>query len=277
MRNPLFILLVVLFVSCQKKQPVHSKTDLAKAFGYRLTLAEVLTEMPNNLNAKDSTEFIRSYINEWTKHKLLLNKALFNLSENETDIERVVEKYREDLYIELFVSNLTKQDLDTVITNRQLDSVYNLHQKMFLTRQPLLQFRYLRLSNKTSSLGLIKKKLKYQPEYIEKQLEINKNFTKYVNEEGLWFKWSHVLNLNPKLSIYNKTLKPGVVYQTEDDNGIHLIFVQKLVKEKKKAPLRVVLPTIKELILHQRKKALVNQLEKDLIEQATINKQIEIY
>ena len=125
MRNPLFILLVVLFVSCQKKQPVHSKTDLAKAFGYRLTLAEVLTEMPNNLNAKDSTEFIRSYINEWTKHKLLLNKALFNLSENETDIERVVEKYREDLYIELFVSNLTKQDLDTVITNRQLDSVYN--------------------------------------------------------------------------------------------------------------------------------------------------------
>jgi hypothetical protein len=72
-------------------------------------------------------------------------------------------------------------------------------------------------------------------------------------------------------------LKTGHFLQKEDSLSLYLVLVKEVLRRNQVAPKSYITPTIKQMILHQRKKRLLRTIEETLVDDAQKNKQFEIY
>ena len=68
--------------------------------------SEVLAFIPSGTSREDSILMSQNYIRNWITKKLLLHKAIENLSEQEKNIHKQVEDYRTSLLIHKYKQKL---------------------------------------------------------------------------------------------------------------------------------------------------------------------------
>ena len=74
-----------------------------------------------------------------------------------------------------------------------------------------------------------------------------------------------------------KRLKKDQFIQKEDSLGVYLVAIKEVLHRNDVAPKSYVIPTIRQMILHNRKLELMNEIEKTLVIDAINNKQFEQY
>ena len=74
-----------------------------------------------------------------------------------------------------------------------------------------------------------------------------------------------------------KTLKKGQFIKKEDSLGVYLVAIKDVLRRNDVAPKSYVTPTIRQMILHNRKLELMNEIEKTLVMDAINNEQFEQY
>jgi hypothetical protein len=72
-------------------------------------------------------------------------------------------------------------------------------------------------------------------------------------------------------------LKKTKLLQKEDSLGLYLVTVKDVLLRNQIAPLSHITPTIKQMILHQRKLQLIRDLEKIILKDAIQNKSYKIH
>ncbi len=72
-------------------------------------------------------------------------------------------------------------------------------------------------------------------------------------------------------------LKKEFFIQKEDSISLYLVTVKQVLKRNDLAPKSYITPTIRQMILHQRKLLLLRNIEETLIEDAQKKEQFEIY
>ena len=75
----------------------------------------------------------------------------------------------------------------------------------------------------------------------------------------------------------NEILKKGVFIQKEDSLSLYLVAIKEVLNRNEIAPKSYITPTIKQMILHQRKLLLLRNIEETLIDDARKNQEFEIY
>ena len=104
MVNKLIIFfLPFLFFSCENLQLNKEKRadDFVASVGEsKLYKSDIENILPRNITKQDSVVLVKSFMTSWAKQQLLLQKALENVSEvNSNEIDLLVKKYKESLYI----------------------------------------------------------------------------------------------------------------------------------------------------------------------------------
>ncbi|MDP6921986.1 MAG: peptidyl-prolyl cis-trans isomerase, partial [Lutibacter sp.] len=97
--------------------------------------------------------------------------------------------------------------------------------------------------------------------------------------DSVWVKYSDLVNRYPlfKEVAEKQLLKTGHFLQKEDSLSLYLVLVKEVLRRNQVAPKSYITPTIKQMILHQRKKRLLRTIEETLVDDAQKNKQFEIY
>jgi len=72
-------------------------------------------------------------------------------------------------------------------------------------------------------------------------------------------------------------LKKGYFIQKEDSLSLYLVAVKDVLNRNEIAPKSYISPTIKQMILHQRKLLLLRNIEETLIDDARKKQEFEIY
>lgn len=72
-------------------------------------------------------------------------------------------------------------------------------------------------------------------------------------------------------------LKKTKFIQKEDSLGVYLVAVNDVLRRNDIAPKSYIEPTIKQLILHQRKLQLIRDIEKIIVKDAIQNKSFQIH
>ena len=109
----------------------------------------------------DSILFVQNIINDWATTQLLIDGAILNLSEStQVDFEELVQQYKSDLYTSAYVEALVSQNIDTLVSDSELQKVYVANKQLFVLKEDLLKLRYININASISNLKEIKKRFK---------------------------------------------------------------------------------------------------------------------
>lgn len=88
----------------------------------------------------DSILYVQKIINEWATTQLLIDGAILNLNEEtQASFEQLVEQYKSDLYTSAYVEALVKKNIDTLVSDQDLEEVYDRNKQLFILKDDLLK------------------------------------------------------------------------------------------------------------------------------------------
>lgn len=273
-----FLLVVITLISCQyfvRKTPHLAVARVGKKYLYEEDLDNV---MPEKYSQQDSLNIVRTYINNWAIRELMMENAQRNISEEQkADFERLVNEYRTDLYINYYKENLINQSIDTTVTVDEMRLFYEKNKEIFTLNESLVKLRYILLTEKNKNRKKIEEKFKRFNKEDQHQLDsISLQFKSFYFNDSIWVTSESVFKKLPFLEIKTKYSKMFFTTHT-DSVGLYLVQVKDFLKASEQAPIEYVQPTLKKIILNQRKLKFINKLDSDIINSGIHKNQFEIY
>jgi hypothetical protein len=233
--------------------------------------------LPRNISKEDSLIIVKSFIQDWAVNKLLLKGAANNnTSASLRNINKLVQDYKESLLINNYKEELIKQQLDTVISNDEVEQYYLVNNENFKLNEVLVKSKYLyfnyTINDKKEIVKLFKSDKINDAEELERQ---QLSFKIYQLNDSIWTELDKVL-LKLPFSKENLLKKPKFI-QKQDSLGLYLMAIKDVLNRNDIAPLSYIKSTIKEMILHKRKIELIREIEKIIVKDATKNNNFKIY
>ncbi|KAB1153616.1 peptidyl-prolyl cis-trans isomerase [Tenacibaculum aiptasiae] len=285
MKRGFFFIVLLLIVSCDlislKTEKFREDKPIATVYNKNLYKKDIEGLLPKGITAKDSLVIVKGLINSWAKQQLLLAKAEENISEvNSEKIESLVNDYKKSLYINGYKERLIKQQLDTIVTEEEIDLYYQKNKENFKLNEELLQFEYVHFGKDFLDKDEAIKKFKSSKEEDKEDLESYLlNFKSYRLQDSTWVTIDY---LKKSIAPFQRETKENLLkiskfIQKEDSLGVYLVAVKNVLPRNATAPLTFVSSRIKQIILHKRKLELIREIEKTLINDAIQNKNFKEY
>lgn len=277
----LFLLSLIFLQSCNyftfKKDTRQAVARVNDTYLYKDDLSTVFAK---DITKEDSVTLVNNYINSWIKQQLLLSKAQLNLENKTGEFEYLVKKYREDLFINSYKEAVVKQYLDTEITDDDIDQFYLNNNELFKLNEELIKFKYIKIRkdvlNKKELIKLFKSEKKSDFVNLKKMVFFLQSH--HLND-SIWIKFNDLINEIPIFKTEDKKqlLKKDNFIQKEDSLSLYLATIKQVLQSNEIAPKSYITPTVKQMILHQRKLLLLKDIEETLINDAIKKQQFEIY
>jgi len=275
-----YILLFFLFFSCDNYFKNQSNIDVARVEDEYLTQNQIEGIFENSTNFADSTMVLNNHINNWAANKLLVQRALVNLSEeNQNRIQALVDDYKRDILINSYIDALVNENMNLEVTSYALDSLYDNYKETFKLTEDLFKIRFIYVSNLNPDISLFKKKLRRFNTDDARYLDsLSFQFNRFSLNDSIWKNKNEVFYQLPNLKKLNKYMlkKPNFI-EIKDSLGLYLINIKDVLKANQYAPLEYVSETLKRMVINKRKLVFIDQLRKDITKDAIKNKSFEIY
>ena len=275
-----YLVIFLLFFSCDNYFKNTSNVDLARVNDDYLSQSDVKDVLDTSSNSNDSTIIINNYINNWATNKLLINRALINLpEENQNNIQELVDNYKNEILINSYIDALIEKNMNLEVSKFELDSLYVKYKETFKLNEELFKIRFIYLSKVNPDINLFKSKLKrFNNDDLKYLDSLSFQFNRYSFNDSVWRNKNEVFNQLPDLKkVNNYMLKKSNFIEIKDSLGLYLINIKDVLKSNQYAPLDYVSETLKRMIINSRKLKFIDQLRKDITTDAIKNKRFEIY
>ena len=268
-------LLVITAVACAEMDQVEGAVARVNdKYLYEEELREII---PAGLSREDSLLFRNNYIKNWATRELLLDKAKINVSGEDEEIRKLVENYEMELLIDRYKQALLSQELDTILTEEDLNEYYQMNKNVYKLNEEILQLRFMHFSEDLSDKKEVVEMFRSgSEEDSEELMQRELEFYSLSLNDSIWVRKTVVEQRIPFLKEEGE-LKKGQFVQKEDSLGVYLVAVKNALGRNDVAPKSYVIPTIRKMILHNRKLELMNDIEKTIVIDAINNKQFEQY
>ena len=282
MRSSYFLIILILTVfSCDWSIKSTHQDAIARVNSTFLTKDKIDAGLFDGLSVQDSLIQIQNIINDWATQQLLQDGALLNLeAQKQKEFETLVKDYKRDLLTSAYLEAMTKQNLDTIISNQELELAYNQNKELFYLKEDLIKLRYINHNLSMSNSNEIKRRFKrYNADDRAILDTISLQFNSFFLNDSVWINSNQVISkIGPLQKGFNKVLlKKQNFIQLKDSLGLYLMQVKDVLEIGQQAPLAYVTPTLKQIIINKRKLKLVNQLKSEIVNDALRNKKFEIY
>lgn len=275
------LLCSLLFLSaCKYLKPAQPPSAVARVDNEFLTLETLSAQIPDGISADDSLLLAKTYINQWATEKLLLLQSKINLSyEKQNDLEKLIDRYRNDLYTRAYKEAIVSRQLDTVVTLAELKAFYDQNKEIFRLNDEVYQLTFIQLPLNYSNPAEVEKSFKRFNESDRKFLDsISLQFLNVHLNDSIWVRESDILRTLPVINNQNKEqiLKISQYSKLQDSLSVYLVTVKSHLQRNQTAPMSFVEETLREIILNKRTSELIKQLETDLTNDAIKQKTFEI-
>ncbi|ERI63601.1 hypothetical protein HMPREF1551_01092 [Capnocytophaga sp. oral taxon 863 str. F0517] len=275
---PFFLIGSLCLSACQWFSPAQKDSKIvAKVGDYYLYQEQIQQLLPQGYTLEDSLRIVTPYVNNWALKKLLFLKAEKNIpNHKKEEFEQLVSQYRTDLYTQYYLDLLTQQ-VDTLIKKKEKEEFYQNNKAIFRLSEDLVQLRYIQLSSKDLTTKLSNAFRNYTPKDRHYVDSLSPIFTSSFLNDSIWIRASQVRDKVPSLaSKLNKASIQQLIEQ-RDSTSVYLLKINKYLDNTDYAPEEYAAPTLRQIILNKRKNNYINNLEKEIINNAIEKKQLELY
>jgi len=275
------LLLLLVCVSCSFFKPEANTEAIARVNDQYLYAADLKGLVPKGAIEKDSVSIVRDFINRWAAQELLYNAADVNLNKTKkANFDALINQYKIDLFTKAYLEEIVKRSVDTVISEKELQQYYAANKENFRTNAALVRLRYIHLSKDNPRFGSIQSKFF---DYKKKDKKFWDTYSiqckSYALNDTVWVAMDQVYDKLPFITTANKDhyISPGKKIQYPDGNEVYLVKISNVIGKNQVGPFDFVKPTLKEVILNNRKLELIKKFEKDIIDDALKDEDYELY
>ena len=270
-----------MLASCRAISRFLNNDDIvAEVDGVMLFKSDLDAIIPSGMAAEDSTRLAVQYINTWASDLVFQKIAEQQLSKAEKDVTKELEDYRKSLLKYRYEQLYINERLDTAVTDELVDEYYQSHSEKFVLTSPVMKARFLCIYGDSPRLGPIKKKM--SSSNVEDLVEADSLAYSSALKFTTWnAEWIDIAVLSREFGVDYQTLLEqvrGSWIELKDTTGlVRIAYVSEMKRKGELAPIEYSAPGIKDMIVSARKQALVNDLERDLLNDARENGKFKIY
>lgn len=278
MRLITIIAAFILLFSCQRNLPQH--TPVAQVFENFLYQSEISDFIPKGTSKEDSILMAQNYIRNWVTQKLLLHKAIENLSGEEGRIRKLVEDYRKSLLIHQYKQKLIAQRLVDDIDEAEIKKYYDEHENNFVLPTPIVRAVFFILPKSAPNLKEVRKWFVSDNADEQENLEdyCLTHARKYDKFQNKWIEAKYLLNLIPGdyTTLSNEILTKKSI-EREDEENYYFLKIKELHKTQTIAPLEYVRDEITLILKNKKKLQFESDLEKQINQEGIRKNYVKIY
>lgn len=275
------LLLTILVSSCDYFKVPKEPKAIARVGKVFLYESDIVDLVPKGTSKKDSIAIVKSFIDRWATQKLLFEASERNIDDSKiNEFKELIEQYKIDLYTKNYIEDLVIRQIDTVVTEAEIKSYYNNNKQFFTNSSELVKMRYINLVKENPKFVNIKSKFTSFTKKDRLELEQQAiNFKSYAFNDSIWVDINQVYEKLPFVNLDNKDkfISSGINFQYPDSTTIWLVKVNNVLPKDSPTPLEFLRPTIKQIIVNNRKLELVNTIEKEITNDALNDNKYEIY
>ena len=274
------LVLLSLITACRQWRPENQEV-IARVGNAYLYRDDLMVELSSFETESDSILKSRAYIDSWARDQILIQQAQLYLPSTEIEkLEEIIAAYKTELFANTYRKSLANKSIDTLVASEEIDSFLENNKQVFKLKAPLYQVRYIHLPPENVDQNEIQRsfqRFNFADRIFLDSLSFQ--YHSYILSDTLWINRS---NLTSRIQFlnqqnYTKSIKKSQFFKIEATLGVYLFFVKDYLEIGELAPREVVEPTIKNMILNQRKLNFTKQFEKEILQDAMQSKTFEIY
>jgi hypothetical protein len=275
-----FFILSLIALACVRPGKGKGELPVARVSNVYLYPSDMEGIFDPKLSPKDSTEIRRKFVEKWIKKQLLLQKAELNLNFEQKDVSKQLDDYRTALLIYKYEEMLLEQQMDTVVSAKEIEEYYNKNTSNFILNQPAMKGVYIKLhSNSPYQEKLARWIRSDNPEDLKQLDSYCFQYAKkydYFNDQWIYFEI-----LKKQLPLHTSDidgfLKSNKYAELHDSVFNYYLNIKEFKLSGNTAPLNLVKEDISRILLNKRKMQLLQNLENDIYNNAYNRDKIEIY
>lgn len=281
MKKVLVVFFALVLASCNFFTPEEKPQSIARVNDSYLFKEDIEDLIPSGTSKEDSAVIVRNFIDRWASQKLLMSAAEMNLSaDRQEEYNDLIRQYKIDLYTRGYIEEVVKTTVDTVILNDELKSYYDKNKENFKTDGTLVKLRYIHLTKDHPKFQTIKSKFFDYRKSDKKFWETyGLQFKSFVLNDSVWVEMNQIYKKLPFINPDNRAdyISTGKSIEKSDSLNVYLVKVKNVLDKNQVSPYEYVKPTLRQIILNNRKLELIKKFEKEITDDAIKNKKYEIY
>lgn len=271
-RRALLVLgILILLAGCRYLDRSSGEKYVAKVDDKLFLLKDLRSQLPVGMTKADSLARVNDILTRWVKKELMLKMAEENLDEDQRDLTRELEEYRNSLLIHRYQQQLLNQKLDTVITEADIRRYFDTHPEKFTLDYNIVKAVYVEVPKNVAKIEQIKRWMAENSSRSMSELE-SYSFqyaTKFDHFNNEWVDFSTILARVPGAKEQpEQLLRRSKLLQFNDLNSYYFILINDYILAGEKAPYDFVKERIESLILNSRKMEFLQDLEKNIYEKS---------
>ena len=281
MKNIFIFFLLALVASCSffKKKP-KLDADVIARVNEEYLYASDIQSLTKGLKGKDSLDVLKNYADSWVRKKMLLQKAIDNIPEDDLGITKKVEDYRETLLLYEYEKALINQKLDTAIKQQELNDWYEKLKNDFPLQHDVYLLFFIKLKKDAPDLEQARKwisKPKDEEELRKLEGYCKEYATSYVMDNGMWYEAENILKNFP-VSEGDMSLLTGAksFREFKTDDGSWFIKIADAIKKDEPAPIEFIRDQMVRAIIEKRRLKLVEKIYDKIYQDGLKSKSFEV-
>ena len=280
-----FAALVLLFASCNfftKKKAGPTGKPIARVFDVYLYPDDIKELVATGTKPADSVAIVKEFVLHWMEEQVLLHQATNNLNQKQMDLTKQIEDYKNSLIIYAYEKELVKEKLDTNVNETDIEKYYDDNKKDFQLKNDIVKIIYVKVGKK--SPGLDKLKALVTSDNPKDRDKLSKYCYQYAQNfflnDNAWLMFDDVLKEIP-IQTYNQDLflqnNNNHFVQIEDTASVYCLGIKGYMIKNSMSPLSFEKENIKKILLNKRKMDLIQEMKKNLYNDAQNHSDAQVY
>jgi len=275
------IIIVCSLISCDFSSEEKSQEIIARLGGDYLYKNDIAGLIPAEATKEDSIMVVRAHIERWATQKLLTQVAEMNLTQQQkNDFDKLIEKYKVDLYTNAYLEQLVKTKIDTAISKRELEEYYKENKSNFRTNTKLVKLQYISVPKEHQKLNEIKKHF-FNPKASDQNFwdTYSAQFNAFALNDSVWVELHQIYQKIPFINQNNENnyIQAGKKHEHIENENAYFLNIKSVLPANEISPYPYIEPTIRQVILNRRKLDFIKKTEKEITEDALRKNIYEIY
>lgn len=272
-------LAVFSLLSCEAvRDIIHDDEVVAKVGRHKFYKAQLDALIPAGMMPEDSMRLATQHIQAWAMEQLFADLADTHLSKEEKDVSDELEAYRKSLLRYRYEQRYVNEHIDTLITPSEVQAYYEAHQDNFVLDVPILKVRYVDMMQNSPNRELIRKNIA-SDNYSDLALVDSLTYSSAIRYLDYSSRWVDAVTLAREFDVDYATMlamrKDNYIEMEQERGDVKLAYIIDSCAKGSIAPLDYCEARIRNIILSNRKHAILSTLEQDLLEDALAKNKLE--
>ena len=260
---------------------IHDDKVVARIGKQKLYDSELAEVIPTGVPPEDSVSMALQYINNWASEILFSQVAENELSKTEQDVSLELEDYKRSLLKYRYEQRYINERLDTVVSYNQIEQYYNSHKELFVLEVPIVKGRFLDIMQESPNIEILKSKMS-STDFFDLAQADSLAYSSALKYSDTSDKWVDMVTFARGFgedygTLLSKMDSHGFIEIPDERGDIKIAYICEMQKAGTLASLEYCEDRIRDIIISNRRHALLTELEQNLLKDAQKKNKLVIY